>query len=69
MKPLLALLSAGALLSGCMSKHNLPPNSYMQGVTSEINTPWGSHKLSIDMAATGDAAKNVSLPEIPPPRK
>lgn len=57
------------ITAGCVSKHNLPPNSYMQGVTSEINTPWGSHKLNIDMAATGDAAKNVSLPEQPAAKK
>lgn len=41
----------------------------MQGVTSEINTPWGSHKLIIDMAATGEAAKNVSLTEQPTAKK
>ena len=62
-------LIAPLLGAGCVSKHTLPTNAYMQGVTSEINTPWGSHKLIIDMAATGDAAKNVSLPEQPSAKK
>lgn len=63
------VLAAGTLLSGCISKHNLPANSFMQGVTSKISTPWGSHELIIDMAATGDAAKNISLPEQPAAKK
>lgn len=48
-----------ATLSGCMS-HKLPPNAYMRGVKSEINTPWGSHKLDIQEAGTGKAALNAS---------
>lgn len=68
MKAILTL-AACALLSGCISKHNLPPNSFMQGVTSKISTPWGSHELQIEMAATGDAAKNMSLPEQPAAKK
>jgi hypothetical protein len=48
--------------AGCMS-HKLPANSFMQDVESKITTPWGSHTLVIGMAATGEAAKNVSLPE------
>lgn len=48
-----------ALLSGCFS-HKLPPDSYMRGVKSEINTPWGSHKLDIQEAGTGTAAINAS---------
>lgn len=63
------VLAAGTFLTGCISKHNLPPNSFMQGVTSKISTPWGSHELVIDMAATGEAAKNISLPESPAPKK
>jgi hypothetical protein len=43
--------------------HKLPANSFMQDVESKITTPWGSHTLVIGMAATGEAAKNVSLPE------
>lgn len=68
MKIIIALMAL-VLLSGCVSKHTLPTNAYMQGVTSEINTPWGSHKLIIDMAATGEAAKNISLPDTPPAKK
>lgn len=60
-------LSAVLLLSGCVS-HNLPKDSYMQGVHSKIVTPWGTGEMLIDMAATGTAAKNVTLPE-PPPAK
>lgn len=63
------LLLVPLLGAGCVSKHTLPTNAYMQGVTSEINTPWGSHKLIIDMAATGEAAKNISLPDTPPAKK
>lgn len=63
------LLLVPRLGAGCVSKHTLPTNAYMQGVTSEINTPWGSHKLIIDMAATGEAAKNVSLTEQPTAKK
>lgn len=68
MKALAAILAC-TLLSGCISKHNLPSNSFMQGVTSKISTPWGSHELVIDMAATGEAAKNISLPDTPPAKK
>jgi hypothetical protein len=32
----------------------------MRGVKSEINTPWGSHKLDIQEAGTGTAAINAS---------
>ena len=58
MKPL-ALLLLLALMSGCVS-HDLPKNAYMKGVKSELSTPWGSHKLDIEEAATGTAASNVS---------
>ena len=58
MKLMLALVLC-ALLSGCFS-HKLPPDSYMRGVKSEINTPWGSHKLDIQEAGTGTAAINAS---------
>jgi hypothetical protein len=47
------------LAAGCFS-HKLPPDSYMRGVKSEINTPWGSHKLDIQEAGTGTAAINAS---------
>lgn len=53
------------LLSGCFT-HNLPKDSFMQGAHSKIVTPWGTHELVIDMAATGLAAKNVTLPEVVP---
>lgn len=53
------------LLSGCFT-HNLPRDAFMQGAHSKIVTPWGTHELVIDMAATGTAAKNVTLPEIVP---
>lgn len=58
MKTALALIAC-ALLSGCIS-HDLPKDAYMRGVKSEINTPWGSHKLDIEEAGTGVAAKNAS---------
>ena len=60
MKRLILLLPL--ISAGCMS-HKLPANSFMQDVDSKISTPWGSHTLVIGMAATGEAAKNVSLPE------
>lgn len=63
------ILLVPLLLAGCMSKHTLPTNAFMQGVTSKISTPWGSHELVIDMAATGEAAKNISLPEVPSKKK
>lgn len=49
-------------LSGCFT-HNLPRDAYMQGAHSKIVTPWGTHELVIDMAATGTAAKNITVPE------
>lgn len=55
--------------AGCIGKHNPPANSFMQGVESKISTPWGSHTLLIEMAATGEAAKNISLPEVAPKKK
>ena len=61
MKSAAALLAAVALLTltGCFT-HKLPPDSYMRGVKSEINTPWGSHKLDIQEAGTGKAAVTAS---------
>ncbi len=53
------ILSLIAALSGCMS-HSLPKDTYMRGVKSKINTPWGSHELQLEEAATGTAAKNAS---------
>lgn len=53
------ILAASLMLSGCFT-HKLPPNTYMKGVKSEINTPWGSHKLDINEAATGTAATKAS---------
>lgn len=58
MKLVLALVLCVPLF-GCFS-HKLPPDSYMRGVKSEINTPWGSHKLDIQEAGTGTAAINAS---------
>lgn len=55
----LAALLACTLFTGCFT-HKLPPDSYMRGVKSEINTPWGSHKLDIQEAGTGTAAINAS---------
>lgn len=57
MKKLIPLLLL-PLLSGCAS-HSLPKDAYMKGVKSEINTPWGSHKLEISEAATGAATKAI----------
>lgn len=56
---IIAALLAIATLTGCFT-HKLPPDSYMRGVKSEINTPWGSHKLDIAEAGTGKAAQNAS---------
>jgi hypothetical protein len=67
MKRLILLLPL--LGAGCVSKHTLPTNAFMQDVESKITTPWGSHTLVIGMAATGEAAKNVSLPEPVPKKK
>ena len=67
MKRLLFLLPFSFFLlclSGCFS-HNLPRDAFMQGAHSKIVTPWGTHELVIDMAATGTAAKNVTLPDAP----
>lgn len=55
----IAAIAALATLTGCFT-HKLPPDSYMSGVKSEINTPWGSHKLDIEEAGTGKAAQNAS---------
>lgn len=64
---LAAALACVALAeAGCFT-HNLPRDAFMQGAHSKIVTPWGTHELIIDMAATGTAAKNVTLPEIPAP--
>ena len=66
-----AVLCAFALslpLGGCFT-HNLPKDAFMQGAHSKIVTPWGTHELVIDMAATGSAAKNVTLPDAFPAPK
>lgn len=55
------------LLSGCFT-HNLPRDAYLQGIHSKIVTPWGTHELVVDVGATGTAAKNVTLPELPAPK-
>lgn len=52
------------LISGC---HNFPRDSYMTGVKSTINTPWGPSTIEAAIVATGTAAKNVSLPDVVPP--
>lgn len=66
---LVAFLSVvAALLTGCFS-HNLPRDAFMQGAHHKIVTPWGTSELVIDMAATGTAAKNVTLPDTLPAPK
>lgn len=59
MKRIALILLIPLFGSGCFT-HKLPPDSYMRGVKSEINTPWGSHKLDIEEAGTGKAAVNAS---------
>lgn len=57
-----ALILASLLLSGCQS---WPKDAYIQGAKSTVNTPWGPMTQEADMIATGTAARNISLPELP----
>lgn len=63
---LLTLLTLSA--AGCMS-HDLPRDSYLKGVESKLSTPWGSHELKVNEAATGTAAKNITMETTPPAKK
>lgn len=56
------LLASLITMTGCFS-HNFPKDAYIQGAHSKIVTPWGTSELVVDKAATGQAAKNVSLPD------
>jgi hypothetical protein len=58
--PLLAML----FLAGCMNG-GFPKDAYIQGGHQKVVTPWGTMETIVDMAATGNAAKNISLPEQP----
>lgn len=53
-----------ALAAGCQS---WPRDAYIQGAKSTVNTPWGPMTQEADILATGTAAKNISLPELPAP--
>ena len=43
---------------GC---HSLPKDSYIKGLDSTVNTPWGPSTLKAVEVATGKAAQNASL--------
>lgn len=64
MKRSLLLVTIIPLVAGCT--HHWPPNSYIQGGTSVINTPWGSSTQKINVLATGTAASEASK-HAPPP--
>lgn len=49
---------------GCT--HHWPKDSYIQGGTSIINTPWGSSTQKINVLATGTAASTAAQ-HAPPP--
>jgi hypothetical protein len=62
------------LVTGCT--HHWPKDSYIQGATSTINTPWGPSVQRINVLATGSAAaaaasnpniKNLPVESITPP--
>ncbi len=48
---------------GC---HHWPKDSYIQGASSTINTPWGPSTQKAEIIATGKAAQNASVNVIVP---
>lgn len=67
MKPRLALAISVAFTALCSGCHNFPRDGYVQGMKSTVNTPWGPSTIEADILATGSAARNISLPEMPAP--
>jgi PBP1b-binding outer membrane lipoprotein LpoB len=57
MKRNFSLVILVLLLSGC---HNWPKDSYLEGVKSTVNTPWGPSTIEAKVIATGTAANKTA---------
>lgn len=61
MKKYISLISL-LFIAGC---HSWPKDAYIEDAESTINTPWGPSTQKAKVIATGSAARNASLPEMP----